>query len=286
MNNEIGSEFWVDRNNLPEDSIEIPYWLNRFGNVVLTTSGRGAISLLLKQIKPKTKKVLLPSYICDSVISPFKNAGYELTYYDVDRYFRPNNIESIKNSDIGIFLHMGYFGFLTNEGISNAISSLKSKSIIVIEDVTHTLFSYRIKSIDNDFVIGSIRKWFGTPSGGFLASHRNIDCELFDSANYFLSLRETSLHRKFEYLKSGDETLKSIYLLGFKRAEQILDEDIKPYKIDRNSEMIIKSIDNKQLESSRKRNYEFLLKQLNNVDGIEVIFNNLKIILLNVFLSI
>ena len=53
MNNEIGSEFWVDRNNLPEDSIEIPYWLNRFGNVVLTTSGRAAISLALSQFKPK-----------------------------------------------------------------------------------------------------------------------------------------------------------------------------------------------------------------------------------------
>lgn len=272
---EIGSEFWIDDDILIEDCNDLPPWLSRFGDVVLTTSGRGALSTILDQVKPKVKNVLLPSYICDSVILPFEKAGYELKYYDVDDNFMPIDMDSIENSNPGMFLHMGYFGFSTNEILLKTISKLKSESVIIIEDVTHTLFSEHHKSIENDFVIGSIRKWFGTPSGGFLASDKIINYELFDADNEFINLRRSSLNRKFEYMKSRNKSMKSIHLLAFNRAEQVLDEDIKPYKIDHTSEMIIKNIDYKQLQSSRKRNYDFLLKHLSRVDGIEVIFKDL-----------
>jgi len=272
---EIGSEFWIDDDSLIKDSNDMPRWLSRFGDVVLTISGRSAISLILDQVKPKVKNVLLPSYICDSVILPFEKAGYELKYYDVDQHLKPIDIESIKSSNAGIFLHMGYFGFSTNEILSDTISSLKSESVIIIEDATHTLFSKKHKPIESDFIIGSIRKWFGTPSGGFLASDKVMKFELFDSDKEFINLRRSSLHWKFEYMKSGNKSMKSAYLLGFNRAEQLLDEDIKSYKIDQDSETIIKKLDYKHLQSSRKRNYEFLLKQLSGIDGIEVIFNDL-----------
>ena len=275
MVREIGSEFWIDDNNLFHGTNEIPLWLSRFGNVVLTTSGRGALSLLLDQVKPRVKRVLLPSYICDSVILPFEVAGYELIYYDADKYLKPIEIESIKNSNVGIFLHMGYFGFPTNEILSDTILSLKSDSVIIIEDVTHTLFEEDHNLVKSDFIIGSIRKWFGTPSGGFLASDKNIKFELLDTDNEFVPLRISSLHQKFKYMKLKNKSLKSTYLSGINRAEQILDEDVKAYKIDQQSETIIKNFDYKQLQSSRKRNYEFLLKHLSDVDGIEVIFSDL-----------
>lgn len=271
---EIGSEFWIDENKLIHDCNNMPSWLSRFGNVVLTTSGRGALSLFLDHVKPRNKKVLLPSYICDSVILPFEIAGYELTYYDVDKNCRPINIESIKNSNVGIFMHMGYFGFSTNNILSDTISSLKSESVIIIEDVTHTLFSEQHKPIESDFIIGSIRKWFGTPSGGFLASDKITKSKLIEAHNEFINIRRSSLHQKFEYMKSRNKSVKSTYLSGFNEAEQILDEDTKPYKIDCLSESIIKNLDYRQLQSARKRNYEFLLEHLSAINGIEVIFND------------
>lgn len=273
---EIGSEFWIDDNNLVEDNSEMPSWLRRFGNIVLTTSGRGALSLLLDHVKPRVKKVLLPSYICDSVIFPFEIAGYELIFYDVDRYFKPIDLEMIKNSNVGIFLHMGYFGFSTNDIFSDLISSLKSESVITIEDVTHTLFSQQNKSIESDFIIGSIRKWFGIPSGGFLATDKIMKFDLIDANVDFINIRRLSLNQKFEYMNSGNESIKSTYLSGFNRAEHILDEDVRPYKIDHESEVIIKNLDDKELQSYRQRNYEFLLKHLRDVDGIEVVFNDIE----------
>jgi selenocysteine lyase/cysteine desulfurase len=276
MVKEIGSEFWIDKNNLILDRDEIPSWLSQFGNVVLTTSGRGALSLLLDHVKPRVKRVLLPSYICESVILPFEVAGYELTYYDVDKNLKPTDIESIKNSNIGIFLHMGYFGFYTNEILADLIPTLKSKSVIIIEDVTHTLFSSNIQPIESDFIIGSIRKWFGIPSGGFLASDRNMTFELNDANSSFINIRRSSLYQKFEYINSGNESIKTAYLSGFNQAEQILYEDIRPYKIDHESEVIIKSLDNKELQSYRQKNYKFLLSHLRNVEEIEIIFTDVK----------
>lgn len=276
MVKEIGSEFWIDDNNLVEDNNEMPSWLRRFGNIVLTTSGRGAISLLLDHVKPRVKSVLLPSYICDSVILPFEQAGYELTYYDVDKYLKPIDIDMIKNSNVGIFLHMGYFGFSTNEILSDLISSLKYESVITIEDVTHTLFSQQNKPIESDYIIGSIRKWFGILSGGFLASDKIMNFELIDANVDFINIRRSSLNQKFQYMNSGNESMKSTYLSGFNRAEHILDEDVKPYKIDHESEVIIKNLDDKELQNYRQRNYKFLLKHLRDVDSIEVLFRDLE----------
>ena len=80
---EIGSEFWL--NSLPNVSRnKVPKWLNKLGNSILTSSGRGAINLLLQQVNPQYKSVLMPAYICESVILPFVENGYTCYFYKID----------------------------------------------------------------------------------------------------------------------------------------------------------------------------------------------------------
>ena len=274
MNREIGSEFWINKNNIYNRKSEFPHWLKKFGNVVLTSSGRGAINLILEHVNPIIKKVLLPSYICDSVILPFERAGYEINYYDVDEYFRPININA-ENIEEGIFLHMGYFGFPTNSELKNTISKLRANSVIIIEDVTHTLFSKYENYTCNDFVVGSIRKWIGIPSGGFLASKEIINKNLPEPPNEFINLRISSLQQKFEYIKTRNQSLKDDYLEGFRRAEELLDKDVNSYIVDNISEIVIKDIDTKELEKIRRSNYEFLLSHLYGTKEVELIFKSL-----------
>ena len=282
---EIGSEFWLEKQVVVDYDDKIPHWLKKYGDIVLTSSGRGAISLVLDQVDPKIKRVLLPSYVCDSVLLPFEKAGYELIYYDVDKQFKPQKIE-IENIDIGIFFHMGYFGFQTNQILNDTISKLRARSVIIIEDVTHTLFSSYQKPMDNDFVIGSIRKWFGVPSGGFVASSKIINAQLLYPPNEFIDLRISSLKMKFEYIKTLNKSLKDSYLVGFRKAEQILDEDVDSYRIDRMSEMIIKYINIDKIEKVRRSNFQFLLKHLKDVKGIEVVFQNIKYDVIPIFFPI
>lgn len=272
---EIGSEFWLDKNEVYEMDKGIPYWLEKYGNVVLSSSGRGAISLALNQINPKVKKVMLPSYTCESVITPFEKAGYELFYYDLDKHFRPKDIK-IENIDVGVFLHMGYFGFNTNEKLIDVISVLKSKSVIIIEDVTHTLFSSYPNTFGNDYIVGSLRKWLGVPSGGFLASCKIEDIKLVAPPTDLINLRRTSLNQKYEYINTNNEFLKNEFLEGFRKAEKELDEDDQFYKIDEISKKIIQNVDINNIKNSRQSNYEFLLKHLHHVKELTIIFSYLE----------
>ncbi|WP_144478307.1 DegT/DnrJ/EryC1/StrS family aminotransferase [Cytobacillus oceanisediminis] len=262
---EIGSEFWLQ--NIPEEDFfkEVPDWLSKYGDTILTSSGRGAISLFLQQVTPQHKSVLLPAYICDSVILPFIEQGYTCYLYEVDEKLSPiiENIEMYEN--IGVFFHMGYYGFQTNFNLLKVLRYFQKQSTIIIEDVTHTLFSQFNRYEENDFYVGSIRKWFGVPSGGFLASSKRI-VKRPVSINYdFSMLRTTALTNKGKYMKTNDDSLKSLFLSQFSNAEILLNEDLNPYCIDSSSIILINSLDVDELISRRRENFKVLLEGLESI---------------------
>lgn len=278
MNKEIGSEFWLTK--VPIENVKgIPDWVNLWGYNVLTSSGRGAISLMLDLVENNvvSKTVLLPAYICESVIIPFVKKGYTCYFYDIDHDLKPN-IESIEiylKEEIGIFLHMGYFGFLTNDNLFDCINQLKRAGTIIVEDVTHTLFSQHERYIENDYYIASLRKWMGLPSGGFLASKDNdVQCCL-DEQSVFSSIREEALLLKGDYIKSNNQELKQKFLSMFNKAENILYDDLSPYTIDDTSNSIINEVDIRELIIKRRENFTFLLKALENTEGIEPVFSKI-----------
>ena len=71
---EIGSEF---HHISMENGAGIPF--PRDGS--LTFSGRTAIEAVLKKL-PYTKSALLPPFCCDSMIEPFRRAGFDITFFD------------------------------------------------------------------------------------------------------------------------------------------------------------------------------------------------------------
>ena len=79
----------------------------------------------------------------------------------------------LKNENRYIFTY-GIFWFSTNDNLYTIISDLKSSGTIIVEDVTHTLFSKFERYPENDYYVASLRKWAGLPSGGFLASNMMI----------------------------------------------------------------------------------------------------------------
>jgi dTDP-4-amino-4,6-dideoxygalactose transaminase len=272
---EIGSEFWFD--NFPEESFskEIPYWLTKYGDTILTSSGRGAISLILKQVTPHNKSVLLPAYICDSVILPFIEYGYTCCFYEVDENLSPI-IDSIKEyKNIGVFIHMGYYGFQTNIGLSSVLQYFHKQSTLIIEDVTHTLFSDFNNYEENDYYVGSIRKWFGMPSGGFLASSKKFLKRPLFTHDDFSVLRTSALTTKGKYIKTNDESLKSLFLSQFSDAEILLDKDLNPYCIDSLSLKLINSLDVDELVNKRRENYNALLDGLQDISYLDTPFKHL-----------
>ncbi|WMM24329.1 hypothetical protein RBU61_15550 [Tissierella sp. MB52-C2] len=274
MITDIGSEFWIE-DILLENVNKRNEWLSKFGDIALTSSGRGAITLLLKQINPRFKTVLLPSYICESVTLPFIEQGYDCYFYNINDDLSVE-IESIKlYKDIGVFVHIGYYGFATNSNLVDLVKQLKLNSTVIVEDITHTMFSSYQRNLENDFYIGSIRKWFGLPSGGLLASSKvkvegtNLICEEFSK------LRLEALLKKNEYIKTNEQGLKHFFLNLFAEAEEILDKDLSPYCIDDLSRGLINTIDAGKLIYKRRSNFQILSDGIKNINYVEPLFHEL-----------
>jgi dTDP-4-amino-4,6-dideoxygalactose transaminase len=274
MLKEIGSEFWME--NIPNESKnELPKWLSKFGDAVLTSSGRGAISLLLHEVQPKFKTALFPAYTCDSVILPFVEQGYKCYFYDINEKLEPDLKSIVACGDIGIFIHMGYYGFPTNTGLLKVLKDLKSKSTIIVEDITHTLFSDYERFEENDYYIASIRKWIGLPSGGFLASPRRIIKSMPQNNEFLADTRREALLIKAHYIADADETLKAQYLDLFAKGEDFLDKNLEPYHIDNLSKSIIGVLKINEIREKRADNFITLSKGLKNVEYIESVFSRL-----------
>jgi len=271
---EIGSEFWLD--NVPtEHSSGTPEWIDKFGNTVLTSCCRGAISLSLHEAQPESRTVLLPGYVCDSVILPFFTLGYDCYFYDIDADLAPDLGSIATYGKVGIFLHMGYFGFPANSVLSDVVKKFKAESTIIIEDITHSLFSDYQRFRENDYYVASLRKWAGIPSGGFLASPNRPIKGVMQRNDVFANTRREALLGKARYINDVDGASKAQYLDQFAGGEAYIDSDPAPYHIDALSKAIIGRLDVNELKEIRKNNYKILSEGLRGIENIEPVFAEL-----------
>lgn len=269
---EIGSEFWFDIKKI-EKQEQVFNSFSDNNRLIYTSSGRNAISLCLKILNNQHKEVLLPAYICESVIEPFLANGYNIKFYDLNNDFSPRiNIDKI-SEDTSIFFYMNYFGFQTSNDLKNKLWLLKQKNITIIEDVTHSFMTSKYSDM-NDFEIASIRKWLGVPSGGFLWTSDNLAIEnSFSEHKKFAHFRKIAMNQKALYMdnrKNIDENKE--YLNIFYEAEKILDQDNTIYKIDKLSRDILGKTDFNKLKLKRRENYGILFRELKSVREIEIPF--------------
>ena len=283
--NEIGSEFWLDSaiseyfdeylDNYDVYKGEIPAWISKFGNAALTSSGRGAISLLLKEIEAREKVALLPAYICESVIMPFIKSGYKCCFYEINTDLTPNHDSIADFENIGIFVHMGYYGYPTNYSLQDIIKHFKQKFVIIVEDITHTLFSDYQRFEENDYYVASLRKWMGLPGGGFLASPKKEIKNLPSCNDTFAKMRKEALTLKARYIIGKEKNLKPKYLELFSKSEELLSNDYEPYCMDNLSKALINKLDTHWLKEKRCANFSTLSNGMKYVNYMEPVFSSL-----------
>lgn len=270
---EIGSEFWLDSS--PDKSCEIPSWLQKKGSVHLFSSGRGAIRAILDcVIKEGYRHAVLPSYLCEAMITPFEKMGFRIDYYSLNTSLECNidEIKSLCLRGTSVLLHMGYFGFETNAELKSVIEELKNDNIIIVEDITHTIFSdFPINS--SHFSVASLRKWIGIPSGG--AVFANSGKKIVDGSEIqkkLVDIRYEALMLKGKYINGGNVSYRKKYLELFSKGEKILDDDIGVYSIDPYSVGILKKLNQKNLKSNRRRNFQFLLDNVSLLKNATPVF--------------
>jgi dTDP-4-amino-4,6-dideoxygalactose transaminase len=255
---ELGSEFNLRLEELGETRNSIYYKLNNYHTYYLD-SGRSALKLLLKEIKKG--EVLLPEYICDSVIWAFSE--FNINYYRLkeDLSIDANDIRSKVNANTRVVYIMHYFGALQPEEILTKILLMKNyNNFVIIEDTTHSFFS-KMHTI-GDYCICSLRKWFAIPDGGILYSTKPLDL-----CNIKNLKRNTSIDKVYGMIIKTlylDRKIESnlLYRKILTDAEKKIDENEQNKEISSFSEYLLKCQDTVHLTTRRKENYTYLLNKI------------------------
>ena len=240
MRNEIGSEFWdvplTEKNNkmFPES---VQWYL----------SGRSALQAIIKELR-NTRSVAMPSLCCDSMIKPFYDAGYEIQFYPVINS-KEGLIQEV-NTECDVLFLMDYFGY------SGGQPDLADYKGIVIRDLTHSFFSDIYK--DADYYFGSLRKWCGIWTGGYvwtLDGHKIVTGDEADQ-NY-IKLRRQAMKEKSEYIHDCREDKG--YLKLFDAAEESLENAGIMMAAERDV-VLAQKIDVEEIRSKRRKNAEILIE--------------------------
>lgn len=225
----------------------------------LVFSGRTAIETVLKEL-PYAKKAVLPSYCCDSMIEPFHRAGICVEFYPVE-YRNKLMIDVQIPGDVDILLWCNYFGYHTP---MPDMSAFKNRGGVIIEDITHSLFSSIAYSAQSDYLVASIRKWEPINCGGYCAK---VKGELNHAPKTsppveFLEIKTSAMKLKTKYLDDLDEQKKMVFLPKFAESNQWLAEHYSGLTIDEAAEAFLAHTDADVQQQIRRQNAHVLYEGL------------------------
>lgn len=279
---EIGSIFDINIESLFQDKndeifdfqfdIKQEYKSKKFFN-----TGRSAISYLLEYcIKNKEEiEILIPTFLCSSILKSIKDSSIKYRFYKVNADLTIN-IESVKmqiNEKTKIFFFIDYFGFYHKEETSELIKELKTKDIIVVEDMTQSLFSVKEGRLGiGDYIVASIRKWGPFPDGAVLASKENYiiaEHDIVNGCNEYTFNYIVSQIMKHKYLEN-EYLDKNMYLDYIKIANKALFSDYKIRKITDISAKLISNLNTIKLIEGRKYNARYLYDKLKDIKEIKI----------------
>lgn len=288
---EIGSIFELNPDILKDRSVQKVSSLklgevDKYGkkHIRFTASGREAIALALKSFEQKYpdafKRCLLPAYMCDSVFFPFERAGWELHFYHLDRHLEVNGEELDKL--IGrirptlIFIHP-YYGVDTWKSVRSFLHGWRKQGICIMEDVTQ---AYYLESAgkEADYCVGSLRKWYAVPDGGFVASDEELPKGELSANEGFSQNRRELLSEKWEYLHGQMEpearrALKADYLRKNRETESWLDDYEGISTMSEDAACILLNINEEECGNRRRENSIYLHENIGGRTQVVPVFN-------------
>lgn len=238
-----------------------------------TASGREAIALAIKSIeanRPGIKKVcLLPAYMCDSVFFPFKRAGWKLNFYHLQKNLeadKENLFAQIESVRPGVLFIHPYYGMDTCKSLRPFFQTWQSQGICIMEDATQSYYLENA-SWEADYIIGSLRKWFPIPDGGFAASNDPLPDETLPENRKFTEEKLALLTQKWNYLHDTGsleekESLNNSFLSKNRALEKWLDDYDGISALSKESMKILSALNEEACRDRRNANYRYLRKWL------------------------
>lgn len=262
MNNEsliIGGEFDIDLCQLSEQH-ESPSSLQ---SVFKYSSGRSALYHILLDIQQRfgIHRLLLPDYLCSSIITTAQKAGMEVGFFELDAYLEIDQklFSNLYQKNSAVLL-INYFGL---QDLHSQIEYIKSidGTAVIIEDDVQNYFGFVDDINQASYKFTSLRKTFAIPDGGLVKSgfQMNDSTQRNRFHRYKLAGSTLKSTRKFDFYP--DET----YLELFEQGESMIDNELET-GISEVAENIFNRTDFSFMANARKRNAEVILSGLRSLN--------------------
>ncbi len=216
------------------------------GNLISLNTGRASLNYILRQIHPR--KLYLPFYICDSMVSAVQANNIDIQYYPLDKNLDPVIDFSVDGNECIIYVN--YFGLKTVT-VKNLIRKFGSS---VIVDNVQAFFE---KNYEDVWSFNSVRKWFGVPDGSYIYSPEKVHIPQGSNNllpyDHLIERAVGNLQRAFrlyqKYEKSLDNSIKS--MSGF-------------------TEILLQAVDYDGVRRKRRNNFRTYDKRLNSINQLSL----------------
>lgn len=255
--------------------------------------------------------IIMPSYNCGTEIDPILDQKIKIKYYKIKKDMTIDIKDLLKqiDSNTAAILVVHYLGF--PQPITEIKNICSTNGLFLIEDCAHAFMSiYQSRNLGSfgDISVFSIRKTLPIPNGGALViNNENFKFEEKQIkgsrlSTYFVSVellknRTQQDHQKLLWVLT-DMVFRSVAFINYvlrlmlRLVKKIFSyrglalihvnywsrefqRDLAKWKVSKFSERIMRNLDYEKIKEKRRKNFEYLLKNLTKTEDIEVVFNQL-----------
>lgn len=240
-----------------------------FQRSIYTNNGRtAAIHMLTHWLDCRGGVVLLPDYLCLSVVVSIEHPGPRCRYYKVNRNLEIDldDLKSKIDDDVRCIYIIHYFGVPQSAACARELQAIRAQQgIPIVEDITQALFSRdRERMGYGDFLLASTRKWMPMTDGGVLAVRNTNGKEAPPLPEGYNEIAYTQLliSLQRDYFAKHPKKDMDYYLQLEARANKTRYEDLTVCQMTEASRRIMLNCDYEELTRRRIANYNYLYGRL------------------------
>lgn len=214
------------------------------------SSGRAALYNILQQIVIGGNKCLLiPDYLCESVISVIMSSGWQFKVYPLNDNFEPN-LDELKKIYSGkeAILVVNYFGLIDCKKVIVELRNV-DEYITIVQDNVQAPYAMR-QSLEADYAFTSFRKSFPSPDGACAYSKHGV---LFEPVEESLFSQYKIAGTILKGLGYHNSEFDNIYLSLLGKGEELIDENFQT-DMSTLSKRILNALDWDRIRFIRRRN--------------------------------
>ena len=276
MKKEIGSIFPLSDVILTKaESEDVPFKNDR----LYYSLCREALYDIAKAMECAKKTVLIPAYTCQTVITPFEEAGWRCEYYSINKDLRINRkylLCAYKEHQPSLVVAHPFFGMdLCGEEL-DVLNDIQKEGAKIVVDLTQCLFSEKQYSVAT-FIVASYRKWMPIPDGGYLrclSEKYSLTQPILENDD-FTEREKAAMYLRGQYFDNEEQRTKGISIKLSKAADCVAESNISPHRMSKVAYNILNEEDLEYNQRRRFSNFNYLFKNLCDSDKVSKVCRDL-----------